>query len=75
MDLPVNVERLHQFQTLNDAEARAIRGVMSQKLEAVKRLEDEIAQLVESKRGLKEGLVRLGVVLAHHTHSHLAMDL
>ena len=75
MDLPVNVERLHQFQTLNDAEARAIRGVMSQKREAVKRLEDEIAQLVESKRGLEEGLVRLGVVLAHHTHSLLPNEV
>ena len=72
MDLPinmVNVGRIHQFPTQNDAEAtraRAIRGVMIQKREAVKRIEDEITQLVENKRGQEEDLVRLGVELAPH---------
>ena len=36
---------------------------MIQKREAVKNLEDEIAQLVENKKGLDEDLVRLGVAL------------
>ena len=68
MDLPVDFGRLYQVQTQNDAEPRAIRGVMIQKREAVKRVEDEIAQLVENKRGLEEDLVRLGVALAPHDH-------
>ena len=65
MDLPVNDGHLHQFQTQNDAGPRAIRSAMIQKREAVKRLEDEIAQLVENKKGLEEDLVRLGVALDH----------
>lgn len=59
MDLPVNVGRLHRIQTQNDAEARAIRGAMIQKREAVKRIEDEMARLAENKRRLEEDL-RLG---------------
>ena len=65
MDLPANVGRLHQFQTQNDAGPRAIRSAMIQKREAVERLEDEIAQLVENKKRLEEDLVRLGVALDH----------
>ena len=65
MDLPANVGRLHQFQTQHDAGPRAIRSAMIQKREAVERLEDEIAQLFENKKGLEEDLVRLGVALDH----------
>ena len=72
MDLPINVD---QFQTQNDVDARAIRSVMVQKREAVKRIEDEIAQLVENKRGLEEDIVCLGVTLAHHNHSLLASEV
>jgi hypothetical protein len=72
MDLLVNVE---PFQTMNDAEARAIRGRMIQELEAVKRIEDEIARLVENKRKLEEGLVRLGAALAPHNHRLLPSEV
>ena len=75
MDLPVNVGHLRQVQTFNDAETRAIHGVMIQKREAVKCIEDEIARLVENKRGLEEDLVRLGVTLAPHNHRLLPNEV
>jgi hypothetical protein len=81
MDFPVNtvhVGRLNRSPTQNDAkatQARAIRGVMIQKREAVKRIEDEIAQLVENKRGLEEDLVRLGTVLAPHNDGLLPNEV
>jgi hypothetical protein len=75
MDLPVNVGHLHQFQTQHDVEARAIRSVMIQKREGMERIEDEISQLVENKRGTEEDLVRLGVALAHHNHSLLPNEV
>jgi hypothetical protein len=68
MDL-VNVERLHQFQSQNDLEARAIRGVMIQKREFLQCIEREIAQLVETKKGVEQDLVRLGIALGPHNHS------
>jgi hypothetical protein len=74
-DLPVNVKRLHQFQTQHDVEGRAIRSVMIQKRKAMKCIEDEISQLVENKRGIEEDLVRLGVALAHHNHSLLPNEV
>ena len=75
MDLPVNVGHLRQVQTFNDAETRAIHGVMIQKREAVKCIEDEIARLIENKRGLEEDLVRLGVTLAPHNHRLLPNEV
>ena len=63
MELPTHVGCFHQFQTQNDSGPKAIRSIMIQKREAMKHLEDEIAQLVENKKGLEEDLVRLGVAL------------
>jgi hypothetical protein len=48
---------------------------MIQKREAVKCIEDEMAQLAENKRGLEEDLVRLGVALAPHNHSLLPNEV
>jgi hypothetical protein len=64
MDL-ANVGR----QILNDKDAGAIRSAMSQKREALRCIEREMAQLAENKRGIEEDLVRLGAVLAPHMHS------
>jgi hypothetical protein len=44
---------------------------MIQEREAVKCIEDEMAQLAENKRGLEEDLVCLGIALAPHNHSIL----
>ena len=64
MDL-VNVGHLHEHQSQNNSEARAIRAVMIQKQESLECIEREIAQLVENKKGLEKDLVRLGIALNH----------
>ncbi|KAF8650685.1 hypothetical protein AX14_008572 [Amanita brunnescens Koide BX004] len=74
MDL-VNVGRLHQFQPQNDSEARAMRGILMQKREALESIEREIAQLVENKTGIEEDIVRLGVALAPHNHNRLPNEV
>ena len=62
-------------QAQNDAEARAIRSVMIQKREALRRIEREMAQLAENKREIVEDLVRLGVALAPHNDSVLPNEI
>ena len=68
MDL-VNVGHLHQSQNDSESEARAIRGVMIQKRESLQCIEREIAHLVETKKGVEQDLVRLGIALGPHNHS------
>ncbi|KAF8674796.1 hypothetical protein AX14_005247 [Amanita brunnescens Koide BX004] len=77
MDL-ANVGRLHQFQVQqlqDDSEAKAIRGAMIQKREALECIEREIAQLVENKRGMEEDLVHLSIALAPHNHNTLPNEV
>jgi hypothetical protein len=54
----------------NDSEARAIRGAIIQKRESLRCIEREISQLVETKKGVEQDLVRLGIALAPHTGNH-----
>jgi hypothetical protein len=51
-------------QTQDDMNTRAIRGVIIQKLDALKCMEREMAQLAENKREIEGDLFRLGVALA-----------
>ena len=74
MDL-VNVGRLHQLQSQNDSEASAIRGAMIQKRESLQSIEHAIAQLVETKKGVEQDLVHLGIALAPHNQSFFPNEI
>ena len=54
----------------HDSEVRAIRDTIIRKRESLQCIEREIAQLVETKKGVEQDLVRLRIALAPHTGNH-----
>ena len=78
----VDCGRVNQLHVQNDSDASAIRGVMIQKRETLRRVEREIAQLtgevaqlVGNKREIERDLVRLGAALGPHNRFLLPNEI